>query len=253
MSRNVAVLRHAMVRMLYDPGFVAQIHAGGAPGLDAEELALLRAIDRRAWSTDRYRRSRSVQALIEEYPVTTAVLGIAAVDSFFSSDAFGRVLSRRGSLALDFGSWAQARGGSVVRLERAIAVARREQRPAGPGLVTKPGVEPLFLPAGVLDFYVDERKALGHDPVATLARRRTRAPRPVAGEGQDALLLEKDSAGQVQVGGASASLVTLLSFMTTPRTRAATLAHARRLGCAPGEDAETVDELLAERLLIERP
>jgi hypothetical protein len=253
MSRDVAALRHAMARMLYDPAFVQRVHAGPVPGLGEAELALLREVDTRAWSTDRYRRSRAVQALIEEYPVTAAVLGVKGVDAFFSSEAFGRVLTRRGSMALDFGTWAEARAGAVAKLERAVAAARRGERPSGAGLVTKPGVEPLLLPEGVLGFYAQQRQALGADPVAALAHGRAPVPTPSPGDGEDALLIERDEQGQVQVGGGSAALVRLLAFATTPRSREAVLAHARRLGCDPGEDAEVVDGLIDDGLLVARP
>jgi len=252
MSRDVAALRHAMARMLYDPAFVDRVHAGSLPGLGEAERALLLQVDRRAWATDRYRRSRSVQSLIEEYPVTAAVLGVNGVDAFFSSEAFGRVLTRRGSLALDFGSWAEPRAGAVARLERAVAMARRAERAAGAGLVTRPGVEPLLIPAGVLDFYAAQREALGADPVSVLAEGRPRVTPPTQGEGEDALLVERDAQGQVQVGGGSPALVRMLAFLTMPRSRAAALGHARLLGCDPGEDAEVLDGLLDDGLVIVR-
>jgi hypothetical protein len=249
MSRDVAALRHAMARMLYDPAYVRRVHAGPLPGLVEAERALLLQVDRRAWGTDRYRRSRAVQALIEEYPVTAAVLGVKGVDAFFSSEAFGRVLTKRGSLALDFGSWAEPRAGAVARLERSVAAARRGERSAGPGLVTRPGVEPLMLPDGVLGFYAAQREALGADPVAALAQGRPKVNPPAQGEGEDALLIERDDQGQVQVGGGSPALVRLLAFLTTPRSREAALGHARRLGCDPGEDAEVVDGLIEDGLV----
>lgn len=252
MSRDVAALRHAMARMLYDPAHVARVHAGPVPGLGEAERALLLAVDRRAWGTDRFRRSRAVQALIEEYPVTAAVLGVQGVDAFFSAEAFARVLTRRGSLALDFGSWAEPRAGAVARLERAVATARRGERAGGPGLVTAPGVEPLLLPGGVLGFYTAQRAALGADPVAALAHGRPLAPAPPPGDGEDALLIERDAQGQVQVGGGSPALVRLLAFLTTPRSRAAALAHARRLGCEPGDDIEVLDGLVADGLVVVR-
>ena len=241
-----------MARMLFDPAYVERVHAGPVEGLGEAERALLCRVDRRAWSTDRYRRSRSVQALIEEYPVTAAVLGVKGVDAFFSTGSFGRVLTQRGSLALDFGRWAEARAGAVARLERAIAAARRAERPDGPGLVTRPGVEPLLLPEGVLSFYAAERQSLGADPVAALAGGRPLARTPEVGEGDDALLIERDAQGQVQVGGGSPALVRLLAFTTVPRTRDATLAHARRLGCESGEDAEVVDGMIEDGLLLDR-
>jgi stage V sporulation protein SpoVS len=253
-ARRVPALRQAMTRLLFDPAYVARVYAGPVDDLTEPERALLTAVDRRAWGTDRYRRSRGAQALIEEYPVTTAVLGVGGVDAYFSSAAFARVLSDRGSLALSFGLWAQARGAAdVARLERAVALARRAERPDGPGLVTRPGVEPLTLPGGVLDFYAALRRALGPNPVEALAHGRAPVPLPAPNGDPDALLVERDAAGEVQVGGGSAALVTLLTFTLQPRPRDAVLARARGLGCDPGDDAELVDELLSEGLLVHRP
>lgn len=248
--RRVPALRQAMTRLLFDPAYVARVYAGPVDGLTEAERALLTAVDRRAWGTDKYRRSRGVQALIEEYPVTAAVLGVKGVDAFFSSSAFAGVLSERGSLALSFGLWAQARGaGDVARLERAVAQARRAKRPAGAGLVTRPGVEPITLPGGVLAFYAQQRQALGADPVAALAHGRPPVPVPAPTGEPDALLVERDDRGEVQVGGGSSALCALLTFTTQPRSRDAVLARARALGCDPGEDVELVDDLLGEGLL----
>jgi len=75
---------------------------------------------------------------------------------------------------------------------------------------------------------------------------------PSQGEGEDALLVERDAQGQVQVGGGSPALVRMLAFRTMPRSRAAAQGHARLLGWDPGEDAEVLDGLLDDGLVIVR-
>ena len=126
MSRSVAAIRQAMARMLFDPGFVDAVHAGPVDGLSEAERGLLVQVDRRAWGTDRYRRSRGVQALLDEYPVTAGILGVDAVDGFFSSPGFAAVLRDRGSLGLAFGDHAASGpAGAVAILEQAVARARR--------------------------------------------------------------------------------------------------------------------------------
>ena len=124
----------------------------------------------------------------------------------------------------------------------------------GPGqeTVTRPGVEPVLLPAGVLGFYAAQREALGADPVSALAQGRPCVTPPTQGEGEDAMLVERDTQGQVQVGGGSPSLVRLLAFLRMPRSRAAALGHARLLGCDPGEDVEVLDGLLDDGLVVTR-
>ncbi len=249
--RSVHAIQRAMVRMLHDPAWVARIHAGPVPELSEPERALLVAVDRRAWSTDRYRRGRLVTALVEEYPVTAAVLGVRGVDRFLSTEAFAATLARRGSLAVDFGAFAIPRAGDVARLEQAIALARRGWRPTG-GLVTRPGVEPVELAGGTLAFYADLRRRLGPDPLQALASGWEPVKPPAPGPEPEPVLVERSDGGEVRVGGATPALVALLRYARTPRDQSALAAHAERLGCDPGEGAELVAGLVAEGLLVAR-
>ena len=83
---NPRALQQAIVRMMFDPAFAAAVHGRRAlPGLAEDERALLRGVDRRAFATDHFRRARAVQALVEEYPVSAAAIGLAAVDAFLSA------------------------------------------------------------------------------------------------------------------------------------------------------------------------
>ena len=247
--RRVHAIQQAMVQMLLDPAFVERVLAGPVPSLTEPERALLLAVDPRAWSTDGYRRSRAVHALIDEYPATTAVIGVAQVDAFFSSEAFARSLAERGSLALDFGAWARA--GELALLERTLALARRRERPTGAGVVTRPGLEPLVIGAGTLAAYTEIRASLGPEPLRTLARARAPTALPKAGE-PEFLLVDADADGNIALSGASEALVDLVRFCCEPRSRQAVEARAQHLGCDPREASELIDELIADATLLLR-
>ena len=255
MSRSVAAVQQAMARMLFDPGFVAAVHAGPVDGLTEAERQLLLGVDRRAWGTDRYRRSRGVQALLEEYPVTAGILGVDAVDAFFSSSSFVAVLRSRGSLGLAFGDHvAESPAGEVARLEQAVARARRDVacrvRP-GRRLRTRPGVVPLETRAPVLACFSSARRKLGADPVQVLVERHLSLAAPEPGGEPVFVLVECSRQGEVQVGGSSPALHGLLLALKAATPRSAALAHAREQGCDAGEDEELLMDLTQEGLVIE--
>lgn len=246
-------LQRLIVRMLYDPGLVAAVYEGApVPGLDEAGRELLRAPDRRAWGTDPYRRSRSLAALLEEYPASAALAGVERLDAFFSSSTFHAAIQGRGSMALAFGDWLIPLVGPIATLERAIAGLRRP-RPAPPrGLIgLGPGFAPMSLPVGALQLYQDLSRRLGSRPADALARglRLDDLRGRRLGPGLEHLLAERDAAGAVGVGGASEALVALLRFAETPRERDAMYAEARAQGADPGEEPELIDGLLADGLL----
>ncbi len=255
MSRSVAAVQQAMARMLFDAGFVAAVHAGPVDGLTEAERSLLLQVDRRAWGTDRYRRSRGVQALLEEYPVTASILGVSAVDEFFSSPAFVAVLRDRGSLGLAFGDHvAKSPAGEVALLEQAAARARRDvarRVRSGPWVQTRPGVVPLETREPVLACFSSGRTQLGADPVQALVEQHLSLSAPEPGGEPLFVLVECSREGEVQVGGSSPALHGLLVALSSPTSRPKALAHAREQGCAAGEDEELLVDLTAEGLLVE--
>lgn len=251
MSRSVPALQQAMVRMLFDPAYIQAVYAGPVPDLTEPERSLLLRVDPRAWTTDAYRRSRGVHALIEEYPVTAAVMGIPQVDAFFSSARFAATLAQRGSLGVDFGDYAAEQAGPVAQLEQAIARARRAERGRG-GISTRPGVEPLVLPGGALAFYATLRQRLGPNPIQTLASNWVRVPLPAFDGAPDPVLVERSDEGEVGISGASEALVKLLTVALTPRERPALVELTVELGCTEAEGEELIDDLLSETLLVTR-
>ncbi|MFT7580408.1 MAG: hypothetical protein ACI9MR_002079, partial [Myxococcota bacterium] len=84
--------------MHYDADFRAQVFsqpdvALGGLALSATELRWLLASDLRAYATDPHLQSRTLQTLIEEYPASTLLLGVAPLWGFFGSPAFHHVVA----------------------------------------------------------------------------------------------------------------------------------------------------------------
>lgn len=138
-------LQKLLVRMLFDEEFVAAVYADSERALagleltDAERAQLL-GVDRRAWRYDPLRRRRTLRTLVEEYKVSTTLVlsetrSLAALEGFFSSAFFHRVIQERGSMGLAFaeflldgcrrGAWQTAQLPDIVRLEATLAACRR--------------------------------------------------------------------------------------------------------------------------------
>lgn len=254
-------LQQAVVRMLFDPAYLAAVRgAGPVDGLGERERALLRRIDPRAFATDRHRRARAVQALVDEYPVSAAALGLPALDAFFGSPAFHACISRRGSMALAFGTWLEDQAGGPGEIERTGAELRRRPPPApappagAPHLLACAAhLAPLIVPAGSLAWYHAVRADLGPVPLAALAGAapRTGAPRRSAAHRADEhLLLERQPGDTLSLGTASEPLVRLLRFAARPRTIKALGAEAVARGAASADVPDLFAELLADGLLV---
>lgn len=244
-------VQHALVRMLFDPGYAAAVRGPGpVDGLAADERALLRAVPPEALTTDRHRRARAVHAIVDEYPTSAAAIGLDAVETFFASPAFAACIARRGAMALAFGIWLADQAGGPGRIEAAAALLRR--RPAlapGPLLRCAPQLAPLIVPAGSLAWYEATRAALGREPLRSLAGA---APRPgVPSRGADEhLLLEHHPDDTLSLGTASEPLVRLLRFAARPRTDRALAAEAVVRGAAPAESVDLIAGLHADGLLV---
>ena len=245
-------LQRVTVRMLYDPPFVERIYAGFCPPeIDAAQRALLVSIDRRAWATDPHRRARALTALLEETPASAALAGVSRLDAFFSSSAFHAAIQERRGLAASFATWLEPLAGPVARLELAVIEARRDPpvTPAPGRIVRAAGLRTLSLPEGTLALYQGLRERLGSDPLGALARGLHLGP-PPALTGEEHLLIERDAAGDPQISEIPEALAGLLGAASAPITRAALLARARELGADPGDDAEIVDGLVTDGLLV---
>ncbi len=256
---SAVALQRVAVRMLFDAAFADAVYRdadaalAGVP-LTAAERGWLRRPDRRAWGADPLRRWRALTGLLEEYPVTGALVhrrhgDLATLDAFFSSPAFHACIQSRGSLALCFGDFAAGhadpRARAAARLERAVARVRRP-RPAAGELVA--AAEGVTVPAGALAMY--EALAPRVPGVEAVVDPRALPPAlPSIGPGEEHLVAERTPDGGVGLGEASAPLVALLEAAREGARREDLLALARRHGCDAGEDAEVVDGLIEEGLL----
>lgn len=137
---STTALQRVYVRMLFDPAFVARVHANPSAalegaGLNERERGWLLACDRRLFTADPLRRRRTLKGLLEEYRASSALAvaagrRLAVLDAFFSSECFHDSVQRRGSMALAYGDYLAGLGldprvAPVSRIERAIAAARR--------------------------------------------------------------------------------------------------------------------------------
>jgi hypothetical protein len=249
-------VQHALVCMHFDPEYAAAVRGhASVPELGERERELLRAVDVRALATDELRRARAVHAIIDEYPVTAALLGLDAVDRFFSSPAFRSCVFERGSMALAFGRRyldGHRRAQGVGAIETAMAVARRGEQARVPGsgeLVRAPGVEPVVTAAGMLAFYERVRQRLGAQPLETLAQRRKPWPEAPPKRGREYLLIEATPDGALALGAASRELVELLIEAAIPRPRDELARVAVTLGAEAGEADELLDDLVRDGLL----
>lgn len=248
-------LQRVIVRMLYDPSLVARVYDGHTPApLTDAQAELLRRQPRGAWGTDPYRPSRTLQALIEEYPASAALTGVPPLHGFFQGEVFHRAIMDRRVLSLAFGDWIAARAGAVARFEQAVATLRRRQPvsvPAGQ-LCCAPRLWPVSLPDNTVAAWQQVKAGLGPRPLeALLDSDRPLPAAPALGPGQEHWLLEVDASGQIQLGGGSAGLNGLLRAAARPVSVAALAEAALSLGAeSPDEAREICGELLEQGLLV---
>lgn len=247
-------IQRFVVRMLWDPTLVERVYGGAVvEGLDAAGRALLTAVDRRAWDTDPYRRARTLQSLVEEYPCSVAEIGVAGLETFFASPAFHAAISDRGSLAGAFGEWIAPKTGPVVRIERAFVELRRAS--AGPAprageLARAPGTRPIEAPEGTLARWEATSAALAAPgaggPLARILAG-YRAPPARMGKGKEHLVV-RVAGGEAVIPG-SDGVHALLVKAARPIARADLRRVAVRLGATPREAEEVLDGLVEDGLL----
>jgi hypothetical protein len=240
-------LRRVVIRLLHDPVFAAALatdpeHALAGVDLTATERAWVTAPPPAAWRTDPARPARVLAALAEEYPATMAVAASYG-GGFFQSPEFHTAVQERGSLALAFGDYLVRAPIAAARvlapLERAVAVVRRAAASAADGAVVRVRLSPrarvFYVPAGALDLLAAIRA--GHAPGAW-------------GPEEEPVLVVAPLAGEVTLESLEPALAALLLRAAEGVSRAALADEARRHGAAPGEDAEIIDRLLADGLLV---
>lgn len=263
---SAATLQRLVVRMLYDPELVKAVHANldGIPAgaeLGAAERAWLLAAERRAFGIDPLRRTRTLRALIEELPVSSAlaaaVLGdVRELDAFFSSALFHAAIQHRRALFAAYGDWLAPHAASTVVIEAAVARVRRVVRGGGTraaaGYRRAPWVEVVEQPAGTLELLAHVRGVLARnadDPVAALLDPSFALGRlPAMGGGRGWILVEGRD-GEAALTAISGELGALLS-PDAPRSRGELLAAVREMGVEGDEAEEVVDGLVSDGLLV---
>jgi hypothetical protein len=249
---RVLRLHQAVVRLSIDPALAAAVAAGEATlELPPEDLALLRAVDPRAWGVDHYRRARLVTTTLEELPVTGALLGVAAVDSFLSSPAFTAMLSGRGSLALAAAAALAPAAGPLGLIELALARARRASPTGGSGVALVDGAQLLRLPAGAVTAYGQALTTIGDSPVQAIVDEGRRLSPPRLGPGDEHALARPTAGGGLDLQVLDPALARLLEGLRAPKAWPQAVAWARKNGA--GARAERLlRELCAEGLLRKR-
>ena len=274
---SAGTVQRVVVRMLFDPALVEAVYrdadaALADEGLSPAERRWLTAPDRRAYGADALLRGRTLYALTGEYPAACAVAakqaGSAALEAFFSTPLLHGCIRAGDSLALAFGAWLASGAASddprvraLAPVELAMARLRRRSETARPPADGRLRLAPdAWLgdaPEGTADLYAAVRASLaaaGPD-LATAALAATRPLGDLPGLGQDpeTLLLIASGAGmdaQVSVEVLPEALARLLAAARPGASREALLALTRSLGVEPGEDAEIVDGLVADGLLV---
>lgn len=252
-------LQRVIVRMLYDPALVERVYGGHTPApLTAPQGDMLRAQPRGAWTTDPYRPSRTLQALIEEYPASAALTGVQGLHAFFQSATFHDAIMARQVLAIAFGDWLQPLVGAVSAFEQSVAGLRRRQPiPLPPGTVRcAPDRWPISLPAATLSAWQQLTQHLGAAPLQRLLEPGYRPPQepglrvPMQSPLEHWVLISDDG-GQIQLSGGSAGVNGLLRAAAEPVPEDALLQVALSLGADDLREARAlVNDFVAEGLLV---
>jgi hypothetical protein len=243
-------LQRMVVRLMVDPKWRREVFEGAlTPELDEDERRLLMACDPRAFGVDPYQRARLLSALMEEFPVGTAMVAdggraLHHADAFLSSADFHVGVQERQRIALIYGAWLANRIGGVGRIELALAQSRRDRRDPGVGISRGRGWVPLRAQAESIYRFAALRERLGANPVQALADGVSLWGLPVPGKGEEFLLVEPGPAGEGSVGEVTEGLLMLLTATTVARPRA----EVRDVALAAGAEEHEVDDLLAELL-----
>ncbi len=261
-------LQRVVVRMLFDPTYVKQIYLDSEEALrgadvTSEEAAWLSRGDERRWRADPLRAARSLQALLEEFPVSALAVNtsveLPSLISFFSSTRFHRAIMDESSLALSFAAWLAheyPESEPFCRLEGAIASLRRPEfdTPSDGGephtYRAAPGVRALTLPSGVLSAYSQAMRELGAHPQGVVQALVSDPPAlsGVHERDKESLLLERGA--EIGISEISEELALVLIYLSHGRSESETKAALIRFGSEPGEVSDVLTSLLDEGLII---
>lgn len=261
---SAVALQRVVVRMLFDPPFSERIFAGECvDGVTDEEHEWLRSADSRAFRIDPYRRSRALAALMEEFPVASALAvrgpGVPALDAFFSSELFHAGMQSGSSLSVLYPDYLNALElptyGSLL-LESAMARLRRAgPRAPAAGYALAAGVVALELPGGTLALYEDVLEQLlrdGRPPLEIImdTERELRLPETDSDSGSDLLLLQKAEDDSARIERLPAALFEILSACESGIGRDDLLSRFAAHDADEAEADEVLEELLSSGVLV---
>ena len=249
---RVMRLHHAVLRLSLDPALAAAVARGEESlGLAAADLALITAVDPRAWGVDPLRRARLVTTVLEELPVIGALLGPDAVDAAVAGPALSSALGGRGSLTVEVARALVAAAGPLGAVELALAEARRAPPTAGAGVALADGAVLLTVPEGTLHAYGQARARLGEAPLLAIIDEGLRLRAPALGAAVEHLMVRATDEGRLDIQQLAGALHRLLDGLRAPRPWPQALALARKRGAGAGAE-RLVRELVAEGLLRHR-
>ena len=263
-------LQRIVVRMLYDSAF-ADTATSKAEGwfrmeqLTPTELRWLRASESRAWTLDPMRRTRTLAALLDEYPVSLALAlqrgsSMRTLDDFFNTERFHHAVMTRGVLALAFGAYLKERivGLEPVEIEHAIAQIRRRGPSEGAHQARADRVSlsasvcVVGVPLGTFDHYAEWVSAQRHlrGNLEPLLTRSWRAPVWGRTGPEEEWVLIEVQAGEPVASSIPEGLAALLRLASRPCSMGDLIAQMRCEGLSGSEAEEIIDELVDDGLLI---
>ena len=168
-------LQRVVVRMIYDPVFARSVSADARRALkdvslSEAEVSWLKDVDPRAFATDVHRVDRTLKAMIDEYPRSTAIIfrrdtNLQGLAAFFSEREFHEAIQNRLSLAISFGDYLMRYAGRLERdlrsmadLEQNLAALQRNKTPEFFGKAEyclHPCVSLHQAPKGTLELFVE--------------------------------------------------------------------------------------------------
>lgn len=279
---TAVTMQRVVVRMMFDAAFRDRVYADAETALQGLELTpdecrWLTAPDSRAYGTDTYRCSRALTGLLEEYPVTGALVlrtphGLERLHGFFAADVFHHCIQERGSMAEAFGVYLRAETfaqqpdiARMAAVEGGIARVRRagDFPPLSLGELTPdtrlrlaPWVELLSLPPTTLPRYSTLFDCLGQYGASRLeavldTTYALPAGQPVQDDATEfVMVVGVSGAAGPSLEPASDELGALLNAAQADTTCRELCAVAVRLGAEPHEALELIQDFLDERLLI---
>jgi hypothetical protein len=266
--------QRVIVRMLFDPAFATAVYEDADralkdENLSPEEKSWLTRPDPRAYRVDPFRQSRSLHALLEEFPCSGALIsneaGISALNDYFSSPLFHQCIQQRGSLADAFGNYLQTqpfhdpRIKPMARLEQSIVQLRRQSlsplSPLAPNhLMLAPNKTVVALPKSTVELRsVVWTRLMEEDPNPVTAMingtPHLEALPSLDETEQEFLLLEISADENIHIEALSDALFELLHTTAQAVTMESLLHKIGEIGMSATEAQQVIEEVIEDGLL----